>query len=83
MTTIECVRCGRTGNQMAFRPFQNEVGGRLFEQICSDCWAEWLQHQQALINHHALNVQDPEAKKFLLTNMEQYLFEKQDGLPQA
>jgi len=68
---------------MAFRPFQNEVGGRAFEQICSDCWAEWLQHQQALINHYALNVQDAKAKEFLFTSMEQFLFEQQDGLSQA
>ncbi len=83
MPTIECERCGRTGNQMAFRPFQNEVGGRVFEQICGDCWAEWLQHQQALINHYALDVRDPKAKEFLFASMDQYLFEKGDGLPQA
>ena len=83
MSSIDCVRCERTGSQMAFRPFQNDVGGRAFEQICSECWAEWLAHQQALINHHALNVQDPEAKEFLFTNMEQFLFEKPDGPVQA
>jgi len=59
---------------MAFRPFPNEIGGRLFQEICSDCWAEWLKHQQALINHYALNLQDPEARKFLYTSMEDYLF---------
>lgn len=68
---------------MAFRPFQNEVGGRAYEQICSDCWAEWLQHQQALINHHALNVQDSKAKEFLFTTMEQFLFEQPADEQQA
>ncbi len=74
MTSIDCTRCGRTGNQVAFRPFQNEIGRRVFEEICATCWSEWLQHQQALINHYALNVQDPQAKAFLYQNLEQYLF---------
>ncbi len=33
-----------------------------------------MQHQQALINHYALNLQDPKAKEFLTSNMEQFLF---------
>jgi Fe-S cluster biosynthesis and repair protein YggX len=74
MTDIACVRCGQTRAQMAFKPFRNELGQRLFDQICGTCWAEWLQYQQQLINHYALNLQDPQAKQFLYQNLEKYLF---------
>ena len=59
---------------MAFRPFQNELGLRVFQQICSTCWAEWLKTQQQLINHYALNVREPKSKEFLFQHMEQFLF---------
>ena len=59
---------------MAFRPFPNELGLRVYEQICGDCWAEWLKTQQQLINHYGLNLRDQQAKDFLFTNMEQFLF---------
>lgn len=59
---------------MAFQPFPTETGRRVYEQICGTCWADWLRTQQQLINHYALNVRDPRAKEFLLTNMEQFLF---------
>jgi len=68
---------------MAFRPFPNALGLRAFQEICGDCWAEWLQHQQALINHYALNLQDPKAREFLFGSMERYLFEGDEGLPTA
>jgi Fe-S cluster biosynthesis and repair protein YggX len=60
---------------MAFKPFRTDLGQRLYDQICGTCWGEWLRYQQQLINHYALNVQDPEAKKFLYQNLERYLFE--------
>lgn len=74
MVTIHCSRCGLDGEQMAFRPFQNELGRRVYEEICSVCWAEWLKTQQQLINHYGLNLREAKAKEFLFNNMEQFLF---------
>lgn len=83
MPTIDCVRCKQTNGTMPFRPFNNDLGLKVFQEICGNCWAEWLKHQQALINHYALNVQDPKAKEFLFDAMERYLFQGDDGLPSA
>lgn len=74
MATIRCVRCGQDRDQIGFRPFPNELGLRVYEQICGICWAEWLKTQQQLINHYGLNLRDPSAKELLFTNMEQFLF---------
>jgi len=59
---------------MGFRPFPNELGLRVYQQICGACWAEWLKNQQQLINHYGLNLRDQQAKDFLFGNMEQFLF---------
>jgi len=74
MPSITCTRCAQTRDQQAFRPFQNELGLRVFQQICAPCWAEWLKTQQQLINHYSLNVRDTEAKAFLFKQMEGFLF---------
>lgn len=50
------------------------MGARIYESICGSCWQEWLQFQTALINHYALNLRDPEARKFLTAQSEQFLF---------
>jgi Fe-S cluster biosynthesis and repair protein YggX len=74
MPNITCARCGQSGDQLPFRPFQNDIGLRAFEQICQNCWAEWLKTQQQLINHYGLNVRDAKSKEMLFTQMESFLF---------
>jgi Fe-S cluster biosynthesis and repair protein YggX len=74
MATVHCTRCGQDRNGMAFQPFPTDLGKRAFDQICGNCWGEWLKTQQQLINHYALNLRDPKSKEFLLSNMEQFLF---------
>jgi Fe-S cluster biosynthesis and repair protein YggX len=75
MPTITCTRCGQQRDQMAFRPFQNDLGKRAFDEICTVCWGEWLKNQQQLINHYGLNVRDAKAKEFLFRQMEEFLFD--------
>jgi Fe-S cluster biosynthesis and repair protein YggX len=79
MPTITCTRCGKQRDQMAFQPFQNDLGRRAFAEICTVCWAEWLKQQQALINHYGLNLRDAEAKKFLFGEMETFLWGEGDA----
>lgn len=79
METIICSRCGREGERQAFRPFAGDLGQRIYDSICRDCWAAWLKSQQQLINHYALVPHTPQAKAFLLKNMEAFLFG--DGAP--
>lgn len=59
---------------MPFRPFQNDLGLRVYEQICGVCWADWLKTQQQLINHYSLQLREPQAKEFLFKQMEAFLF---------
>jgi Fe-S cluster biosynthesis and repair protein YggX len=74
MPEIQCARCGKQGERLPFAPFRNELGQRIHDQICQTCWAEWLKHQTMLINHYGLNLQDPEARKFLTENTDRFLF---------
>jgi Fe-S cluster biosynthesis and repair protein YggX len=76
MAEVSCVRCGQTREQLPKPPLRNELGTRVHESICRVCWDQWLKFQTALINHHGLDVRDPPAKEFLMSNMEAFLFEK-------
>ena len=53
---------------------RNELGTRVHESICRDCWDLWLKFQTALINHHGLDVRDQPAREFLMSNMDAFLF---------
>lgn len=73
MSDFTCVRCG--GNdRLPAPPLPGDRGTKVYEQICAGCWQEWLKFQTALINHYALNLRDPEARRFLTEQSEQFLF---------
>jgi Fe-S cluster biosynthesis and repair protein YggX len=74
MTNVSCTRCKETRAPVPFRPFQNERGQRVVDQICNVCWSEWLKLQQQLINHYGLNVRDQSSKDFLYRQLDEFLF---------
>ena len=72
--TVVCTRCGASREGFDRAPFPGVIGARIVEEICKDCWGQWLKQQTMLINHNGLNVMDPQARTFLTRNMEAYLF---------
>ena len=74
MASVTCTRCRETRDPVPFRPFPNERGQRVVDQICNVCWSEWLKLQQQLINHYGLNVREPKSKEFLFAEQDKFLF---------
>lgn len=79
MPEIVCTRCGKTNPAFERAPFPGAIGQRIVAEICQDCWGLWLKQQTMLINHYGLNVMDPQARTFLKTNMEAFLFKAGTG----
>ena len=79
---LQCLRCERQDRErLARAPFPNELGEKLVSEICTECWEEWKQRQMLLINHYGLNVREPRAREFLVSNLRSFLFG--EGEPQA
>ena len=72
---MTCSRCGQAREGFERAPFPGEIGARIVDKICRDCWAQWLKQQTMLINHYGLNVMDPQARAFLTRNMSAFLFQ--------
>ncbi|HMT06953.1 MAG TPA: Fe(2+)-trafficking protein [Pyrinomonadaceae bacterium] len=70
---FECSRCGGK-DKMAFAPMPNELGQRVFDEICQGCWGEWQKKQMQLINHYGLDVTNPDSHTFLFDNLKIFLF---------
>lgn len=74
MAELTCERCGQVGPQLAKPPLRNELGERIYNSICQQCWDQWLRYQTALINHNGLDVREKDARDFLTANMSAYFF---------
>ena len=72
--TIECRRC-KAGPRLVKAPFRTELGERIINSICANCWKEWLEHQTTLINHYGLDPREEKARAFLYEQIEQVLLD--------
>jgi Fe-S cluster biosynthesis and repair protein YggX len=68
------VLLGREAEGLDRPPYPGELGQRIYEQVSKEAWRQWLGHQTMLINEYRLVVIEPEARKFLREQMEQYFF---------
>lgn len=79
---IKCVRCGQKREALGYAPYPNELGQKIGAEVCQQCWREWLQKQQMIINHYGLNLMEPDAQTFLLDNAKGFFFTAGQDLAQ-
>lgn len=71
---VNCVKLGRELPGLERPPFPGPLGERIFEQVSADGYALWQPHMTILINHYALNPADPETRRMLRKEMEDFFF---------
>lgn len=58
----QCKRCQGSEPRLDFNPWPGELGERLLQDICGNCWKEWMGVQTKIINEYRINVLHPEHK---------------------
>ncbi len=71
---VKCIKLGREAEGLDFPPVPGELGKKLWENVSKEAWAAWQKHQTMLVNENRLNLADARARKYLLTQMENYFF---------
>jgi len=71
---VNCIKLGREAEGLDFPPYPGELGKRVFENVSKEAWAQWIRQQTMLVNENRLNLADARARKYLMTQMEQYFF---------
>ena len=80
---VNCVKLGKEAEGLDRQPYPGELGQRIYEQVSKEAWQMWMQHQTMLINENRLSLIDPEAQKFLQTEMEKFLFGDGSEMPEG
>ena len=81
--TVQCVKLRKEAEGLDFRPLPGDLGKRVFEHVSKPAWQQWLAHQTMLINENRLKVTDPEARRFLEGELEQYFFGEGSAAPEG
>lgn len=72
--TVNCVILGKEAEGLDRMPYPGTLGQRIYDNVSKEAWQRWLAHQTMLINEYRLTPFEPEARKFLETEMEKYFF---------
>jgi Fe-S cluster biosynthesis and repair protein YggX len=80
--TVNCVILRKEAEGLDFAPYPGELGQRIFENVSKEAWQRWLAHQTMLINEYRLTPIEPEARKFLETEMDKFFFGEGSAAPQ-
>ena len=69
-----CCPLKEEADGLDYAPYPGELGQRIYNEVSKEAWSRWLGHQTMLINEYRLTPIEPEARKFLETEMEKYFF---------
>ena len=80
---VQCVKLGRELPGLDKPPFSGELGQRIFEHVSAEAYALWPAQATLIINHYSLNMADPDARKLLREQMEEFFFGPQQQMPEG
>lgn len=81
--TVFCHKLGRELPGLETAPFPGPLGERIYENISADAWDLWEDQSKLIINHYGLVLADPEARRFLREQMEEFFFGEDARMPEG
>ncbi len=71
---VHCVKLGREAEGLDRPPYPGALGQRIYENVSKEAWQGWIRFQTMIVNENRLNLADPQARKYLAAQMENYFF---------
>src|SRR2546430_1195831 len=81
--TVFCAKLKRELPGLEKPPFPSKLGERIYEHISKEAYDMWPAQQTLIINHYGLNLADPEARKILREQMEEFFFGEDAKMPEG
>lgn len=74
---VHCAKLDKDLPGLESVPFPGELGQRIYETVSAEAYEMWKPHLTTVINHYGLNPADPETRKMLRKEMEEFFFGEQ------
>lgn len=80
---VQCVKLGREAEGLDRPVYPGPLGQRIFDNVSKEAWQGWIKFQTMLVNENRLNLSDPQARKYLAIQMENYFFGEGVAMPEG
>lgn len=78
---VECKKLGKQAEGMPYKPFDNELGQKIYDAISMEAWKLWIEHSKMIVNEYRLDLTSPKGTALLLEEAEKYFFGEGALLP--
>lgn len=80
---VQCVKLGRELPGLDKPPFPGELGQRIYDNVSKQAFDMWPAQSTLIINHYSLNMADPDGRKLLREQMEEFFFGSDAKMPEG
>jgi Fe-S cluster biosynthesis and repair protein YggX len=78
---VNCVKLGKQAEGMRYKPFDNELGQRIYDSVSQEAWRLWLEHSKMIVNEYRVDLASPRGQQIILEEAEKYFFGEGAQLP--
>jgi Fe-S cluster biosynthesis and repair protein YggX len=71
---VKCAKLGRELPGVIYRPFDNELGKRIYENVSQDAWRMWIEQSKMMVNEYRIDLTSPQGQRMLLEKAEEFFF---------
>ncbi len=71
---VTCVKLGKELPAIPYKPFNNELGQRIYDNVSMDAWRMWIEHSKMIVNEYRIDLASPSGQKLMLEQAEKYFF---------
>jgi Fe-S cluster biosynthesis and repair protein YggX len=71
---VQCVKLGKELPGVIYKPFLNDLGTRIYENISQDAWRLWVEQSKMMVNEYRIDLTSAQGQKMLLEQAEKFLF---------
>jgi Fe-S cluster biosynthesis and repair protein YggX len=71
---VKCAKLGQELPAMSYKPFQNELGKRIYDTISQDAWRQWIEFSKMIVNEYRLDLTSPQGQQLLMEQAEKFFF---------
>ncbi|MEM9489569.1 MAG: oxidative damage protection protein [Myxococcota bacterium] len=79
--TVQCAKLSKELPALSFKPFDNELGQRIYDSVSMEAWLMWIEHSKMIVNEYRLDLTSMKAHEILLEQCEQFFFGESAALP--
>lgn len=78
---VNCAKLGKELPGVVYKPFDNELGQKIYDNISQEAWKLWLEHSKMIVNEYRIDLASPQGQKLMLEQAEKYFFGEGAQMP--